>query len=515
MRSLVSQPLGDDGGPARRELIEHRHLEVTEDDHRCRARDRRRRHDEQIRVAPDRPCSTLRPERGPLLDPEAVLLVDDRDAEGGEGDVVGQEGVGADHNVNRAVCEPLDGPSPLSRRRGGGEQAHLERSRSTESVGRRDHKVTEHRSKRGVVLISEHLGGHHQCRLAPTLDAGEHGGGCHQRLASTDVTLEQAMHRQGTREVEEDLAEDPPLGGRGLEGERVEESTDEGGQRTSISIGLRRLDRVPDAEGISLEQGPPEHEGQLEAKQLIERQATTRRRNLLHRFRRVDALVGRGAIGEVEAIEDLLRKRLREATCSLERFGHEPTQLPARHAALGGLGVDGDDPTGLARSLVATGDPDQEVHDGVGHLRPAPVLLELAEQQHLCAGCQLATSPGLVEEGDRHRTCPVIDVDRDHGAALAGSTLRHLGHRRQDDRLVTDSELGKIGLARPIDVAPGIVPEQIEDRGDAERLERLEPFGTDALEDPDLDGGEPRQGAPLSATSGRGWLGPAHSIPKR
>ena len=49
----------------------------------------------------------LLPEFGALLDTEAVLLVDDDEAEVAEGDVILDEGVGADEDMDLAVGELL------------------------------------------------------------------------------------------------------------------------------------------------------------------------------------------------------------------------------------------------------------------------------------------------------------------------------------------------------------------------------------------------------------------------
>ena len=55
----------------------------------------------------------LGPEGGPLLHPEAVLLVDDHHPEGAEADLVGEEGVGADQEVDGAVGQPGVEGGPL------------------------------------------------------------------------------------------------------------------------------------------------------------------------------------------------------------------------------------------------------------------------------------------------------------------------------------------------------------------------------------------------------------------
>ena len=96
-----------------RQLVEHGGVEVAVDGHRRRARDRGGRHDQHVG---DGALGPLGPEGGPLLDAEAVLLVDHHDAEGAEGDRLAQQGVGADQDVDGAVGQPGVEPGPLRAR---------------------------------------------------------------------------------------------------------------------------------------------------------------------------------------------------------------------------------------------------------------------------------------------------------------------------------------------------------------------------------------------------------------
>ena len=61
----------------------------------------------------------LGPEGGTLLDPEAVLLVDDHHAEGAEVDLVGEEGVGADEQVDGSLGQSGVESGPIGGRRSG------------------------------------------------------------------------------------------------------------------------------------------------------------------------------------------------------------------------------------------------------------------------------------------------------------------------------------------------------------------------------------------------------------
>ena len=87
------------GRAARRQLVEHRHVEVAVDGHGRGARDRRGRHHQHVGHGLAR---ALVPQRGPLLDAEAVLLVDHDHAERPELDALLDERVGADGQVDLA-----------------------------------------------------------------------------------------------------------------------------------------------------------------------------------------------------------------------------------------------------------------------------------------------------------------------------------------------------------------------------------------------------------------------------
>ena len=75
----------------------------------------RGRHHQQVGVATG-PVGTpaLGPQGGPLLDAEAVLLVDDHDAEGAEADLVGEQGMGADEDVDGPVGQSGVEAGPLA-----------------------------------------------------------------------------------------------------------------------------------------------------------------------------------------------------------------------------------------------------------------------------------------------------------------------------------------------------------------------------------------------------------------
>ena len=144
--------VGLDRGPAGRELGERRDLEVAEHGHRDGARDRRRGHHQDVGRR-----ARLVGERGPLLDAEPVLLVDDDQAEVGEGDLLLEQRVGADHDAGLAAGGPQHRLLALGLAHRAGEQRDGGAlGRAAEHAAGRE--VAEQRGDRAVVLLREHLG---------------------------------------------------------------------------------------------------------------------------------------------------------------------------------------------------------------------------------------------------------------------------------------------------------------------------------------------------------------------
>ena len=107
--------------PVDRRGLDHRQLAQARHRHLQRARDRRGGEGEDVDVGSQR--------LEPLLvgDSEALLLVDDDEAELLELDRLGEDGVGADDDVDLAGLEPLLGLLRLLGRDQAGEAADLDR----------------------------------------------------------------------------------------------------------------------------------------------------------------------------------------------------------------------------------------------------------------------------------------------------------------------------------------------------------------------------------------------------
>ena len=167
--------------PPRRLLVEDREVHVAVLGEGERARDRRRRHHQHVDGV------ALCAQVHALEHAEAVLLVDDREAEVVEFDVLLEERVGADDDVDLAGRQRPHPGRPLASLVAAGQhrQAH-------------PRGLGEGR-EREQVLAGEDLGRRHHRRLAAGLDGREHGEERDQGLAGADVALEQTVHPQRRR----------------------------------------------------------------------------------------------------------------------------------------------------------------------------------------------------------------------------------------------------------------------------------------------------------------------------
>ncbi len=144
-----------------------------------------------------------------MLDPEALFLVDDQQAEVLELHVVAEQAMGADDAVDLAGLDALD---HLLRLRGGEEaRQHLDADREAgEPVG-----------ERVAVLRGEQRGGSEDGDLLAVLDRLERGADGDLGLAEPDVAAHEAIHRVRQFHVALDVVDRGALVGRLHERERL------------------------------------------------------------------------------------------------------------------------------------------------------------------------------------------------------------------------------------------------------------------------------------------------------
>ncbi len=194
-----------DGSAARREFIENGNVEVAIESERESARDGRGGEDEDVRgVAMG---GGFVHQALALQHAEAMLLVNGDETEAGEGNVVFDEGVGADDELGFAGADALEDGGFFR-----GFEAADEQLDAVAGFG-------EDAASGKKMLHGENFGGGHEGGLRAVFD------GDHRRLqrddgfAAADVALKEAVHRGGLFEVGGDFGEDAFLRGGGLEGE--------------------------------------------------------------------------------------------------------------------------------------------------------------------------------------------------------------------------------------------------------------------------------------------------------
>ena len=176
---------GPDLDPAGRRRPQVGDVEVGVEHLAERPRDRRRGHQQDVRRA----AAGLRLERAALVDPEAVLLVDDDEPEVGERDRVLDERVRADDDQRLARRDRLERL---------GLDVGLERAGQERHA---DPELVEQRADGLEVLAGEQVGRGEQGALEPGPRGRGEGIGRDRGLARADVALEEPQHRGRPGEV--------------------------------------------------------------------------------------------------------------------------------------------------------------------------------------------------------------------------------------------------------------------------------------------------------------------------
>jgi hypothetical protein len=402
-----------------------------------------------------------------------VLLVDDHGPERREIDALLDQRVGADHDVDLTAGQAGQDPAPIGCPDPVGEQLDPDRAGAEERRARIRHldPVQQGPDPRRV-LLGQHLGGRHERALVPALDCGQQRPHRHHGLARAHVALQQAVHRVGCGQVGPDLGD----GGLLVVGERERQPGHE-----LVEQGPRG--HLRDAPGGALDVALALDQGELDPQQLVQHEAASGHLLVGHGLRGVDAGDRLAPGHQVVAVEHPLRDRVGQAAGlrAAQRLLDPGPDLPGRQPGLLRLRVDGHDPPGPAAD---------QVDDRVGHLAAPAVHVDLAEQRHGRARAQLALPPRLVEERHPQPAGLVADLGGDQrpGRASLGPAGRHPVHRHQDERLLPHLQVPDPALVGAIDVAAGVIGQQV---GQVLDPDRRQPLGL-AVTDPLQPGHRPR-----------------------
>ncbi len=386
----------------------------------------------------DEPGPGLGVEGGSLTHAEAMLLVDDGDGEGGEGDRRLDQGVGSDGHGELPRGElGQDVGAPGGRGRPGEE-------REGDVLG------ADQALDRGEVLLGERLGRRHQHGLAPVLGGAEHRVEGDHRLAAPDLPHQEALHRAGAGE----LAGDRRDGALLVAGELEREPAGQPAPGQLRLVGEGRGGGLGPAAGAAME------EGELGEEELLEGEPPAPGLGPVRLVGEVDRGERRRAVGEPLAGADHRRERLDHVGQAGAGPGHEGEDL-GRGEAVGGRVV-GD----LARP------GDRLLGDRVVGDAELPRGLVLAVEDEPRPGPVPADEPGLVEERDLHRRRLVGDgrLDERAHSPPADRPAGDRADRDDDGRRLPGSQRGD----RPgLPPGAGEVFDELADAPQAEGLGRV------------------------------------------
>ena len=424
--ALVRHDVRGDRVAVARCRLDHREVAHTEQRHLQGARNRSGGHRQHVDVLLE------------LLEPlllghaEALLLVDDQQAEVLELHVLGEQPVGADGHVGGAVLDRLRGHARLGRGAESREQLHLHREGG------------EARLERAPVLIRQHRGGRqdrHLLAFHHGLEGGTHGD---LGLAVAHVAAEQAIHDRRLLHVALHLVDGAQLIGRLLVFEGILELALPRGvlaKRVAL-VGLARgvereqlggdlAQRVLDAalhlrpagaaEPVDLRLGVLPRVELLHQVELVERQVEAVRaavldlHELLGVLAHVDLLHADEAPDAVLLVDDVVA-RIEVAEVALEGVPVEAAAAPLRTGAPEDLGVGGHPEADL-------GHPEPR-----GEVRGGDVAGAVIERGGVgigvAVGVELQRGGHVVTLENLGQPLALAAPRQQHGHALAGLEIR-------------------------------------------------------------------------------------------
>ena len=193
---LDEDRVGGDGLAAAREFAQRRRLEVAVDGERDGARNRRRRHHQQVRR---QPVGSLGAQPVSLLNTEPVLFVDDDHAEPLELHRLLQQRVRADDDARIAARDLVAHLPLLLRRHGPGQQRDARRAVGAAQLARHRQRP-EDISDGPSMLGGKDFRRRQQCALVSGVDHLQHGQHGDDGLARAHLTLQHAVHRPARRQ---------------------------------------------------------------------------------------------------------------------------------------------------------------------------------------------------------------------------------------------------------------------------------------------------------------------------
>ena len=198
----AAAPARDDLLPTGRQLVDGGNIQIAVEREGQRARDGRRGHDQHVRVIAFLAQSVA------LLHAEAVLLIDDDEAEPLEVHIFLNQGVGANGNHRLPAFE------------GGASHAALLRLHTAGQQHGANAEGGQHLADAAGVLLGQDFGRGHDRALEAVERGQEKRGGRDRRFAGADIALQEAAHGAILRQIAANLHDDALLSLGEAEGQR-------------------------------------------------------------------------------------------------------------------------------------------------------------------------------------------------------------------------------------------------------------------------------------------------------
>ena len=441
----------------RRQLVDHRHVEVGIQALGEGARDRGGRHDQLMRTAIA--AAPLLAQRQALMHAEAVLLIDDDESQIGKFDVCLKQRLGADG----------DGGLPRS--------DFFERvlaRAAVELAGESGHDNTERLEPAGKVaqvLIGEQLGRRHHRHLQTAFDGGETRARGHDGLARPDIALHQALHRMYLSQIGQDFIQHSLLRARELKRQTREQlryqfSRPAHGRR---AFGLHSRAQTLQTQVMrqQLFKGKAQHRGMFALRQQLHRRV---RRWLMHQRQRFDQR------GQAQLLQHGGRQLFLDFfQIFFQRLAREFAQTQLMHA--GGRRIHRRQVLLRLGRLSAVG----EFVLGVNHLETRGTEADLAEQAQTAAARKVRLLRGAEIKKPQMQMAGAVAHAADQAAPAAEHHVRQLD-LALDHGLHPGPQAAHGQNARAVLVTQGKMEQDVLHGVQAEAFKLFRELGADAFE---------------------------------
>ena len=392
---------------------------------------------------------SLGAEPAALAHAEAVLLVGDHQPQIGKNRALGNERMGAHHNLALPGGNALPDLPLFLRRLGARQQGH------------RNAQRLEQPAKRLVVLLRENLCRSHQGRLGPVSGRAIGGGRRHHGLAAAHVSLDQPVHGAASAEIPQNLLHRPFLRPCEGKGQALIEFL-----HPKISV-CRNLLHGPG--------GAHQRQARGEYEELLKNQPFPGLLRLGHIHRCMDRPIGLLRRKNAVAFPDFRRQDFCRRIADRQGLAHKLC-----HGRVGkprGQGINGHNPAGCHSRRF------RQLKNGIGDSVAGKVSGKGAVKHIFPAIFQVLRGEAGIEKGQVQSAGMVrhLHLCQIQPLADVGCSGRGHHHRPEAGRLV-HHQVGNAAFPGPVLITPGKMADQVPQGKNIQCLQHFRLGGADPPE---------------------------------